>query len=208
MRDLRNNRKKIIILIIIFIIILCILFKISQSKNLNIQEDLIFFKLFGISNMEKVNIEKGEEREKIELTKENRIIKNIESIENKFENVYKIEVKEGKENYQDIDLFQTIDANTLVNEKIAPGTKGKFYVYLSSNSDIDYEMEIVGKNISPKNFKFEISNKEGSLEKNKVKKVEVNWEWPYEINEEENIQDTKDGKNIEKYNFEICTIGK
>ena len=46
------------------------------------------------------------------------------------------------------------------------------------------------------------------LEKNKTKKIEINWEWPYEINEKENIQDTKDGKNIEKYAFEICAIGK
>lgn len=202
MKDLRNNRKKIIILILIFIIILCMLLKISQSNNLGVQEDLIFFKLFGIGNMEETKLEEGGN---YNLTKESTSIKNIE---NKFENVYEIKVEKGKTDYQDIDLFQTIDLKTLVNEKIAPGTKGSFYVYLSSNSDVTYKIEIVGKNISPKNFNFKISEKEGSLEKNKTKKVKVDWEWPYEINEEENIQDTKDGKNIEKYNFEICTIGK
>ena len=202
MKNLRNNRKKIIILILIFIIILCMLLKISQSNNLGVQEDLIFFKLFGIGNMEETKLEEGGN---YNLTKESTSIKNIE---NKFENVYEIKVEKGKTDYQDIDLFQTIDLKTLVNEKIAPGTKGSFYVYLSSNSDVTYKIEIVGKNISPKNFNFKISEKEGSLEKNKTKKVKVDWEWPYEINEEENIQDTKDGKNIEKYNFEICTIGK
>lgn len=203
MKDLRNNRKKIIILILIFTIILCILLKISQSNNLGIQEDLIFFKLFGIGNIEESKVTTKEESNN--SIKESEIIKNIK---NRFENVYEIKVERGKTDYQDIDLFQTIDLKTLVNEKIAPGTKGSFYVYLSSNSEVNYQMEIIGKNISPKNFNFEISEKEGELEKNKIKKVKINWEWPYEISKEENEQDTKDGKEIEKYNFEICTIGK
>ena len=203
MKDLRNNRKKIIILILIFTIILCILLKISQSNNLGIQEDLIFFKLFGIGNIEESKVTTKEESNN--SIKEGKIIKNIK---NRFENVYEIKVERGKTDYQDIDLFQTIDLKTLVNEKIAPGTKGSFYVYLSSNSKVNYQMEIIGKNISPKNFNFEISEKEGELEKNKIKKVKINWEWPYEISKEENEQDTKDGKEIEKYNFEICTIGK
>lgn len=203
MKNLKNNRKKIIILILIFIIILCILLKISQSNNLGIQEDLIFFKLFGIGNIEESKVTTKEESNN--SIKESEIIKNIK---NRFENVYEIKVERGKTDYQDIDLFQTIDLKTLVNEKIAPGTKGSFYVYLSSNSKVNYQMEIIGKNISPKNFNFEISEKEGELEKNKIKKVKINWEWPYEISKEENEQDTKDGKEIEKYNFEICTIGK
>lgn len=203
MKDLRNNRKKIIILILIFTIILCILLKISQSNNLGIQEDLIFFKLFGIGNIEESKVTTKEESNN--SIKEGKIIKNIK---NRFENVYEIKVERGKTDYQDIDLFQTIDLKTLVNEKIAPGTKGSFYVYLSSNSKVNYQMEIIGKNISPKNFNFEISEKEGKLEKNKIKKIKINWEWPYEISKEENEQDTKDGKEIEKYNFEICTIGK
>ena len=203
MKELRNNRKKIIILILIFTIILCILLKISQSNNLGIQEDLIFFKLFGIGNIEESKVTTKEESNN--SIKEGKIIKNIK---NRFENVYEIKVERGKTDYQDIDLFQTIDLKTLVNEKIAPGTKGSFYVYLSSNSEVNYQMEIIGKNISPKNFNFEISEKEGKLEKNKIKKIKINWEWPYEISKEENEQDTKDGKEIEKYNFEICTIGK
>ena len=169
MKDLRNNRKKIIILILIFTIILCILLKISQSNNLGIQEDLIFFKLFGIGNIEESKVTTKEESNN--SIKEGKIIKNIK---NRFENVYEIKVERGKTDYQDIDLFQTIDLKTLVNEKIAPGTKGSFYVYLSSNSEVNYQMEIIGKNISPKNFNFEISEKEGKLEKNKIKKIKIN----------------------------------
>ena len=186
MKDLRNNKKKIIILILIFIIILCVLFKMAQSKNLSFQEDLIFFKLFSIGN-----VQRNSEEEKYNQ-----------------ENSYEIKVIKGKSNNKKIDLLQTIDIKTLVNQKIAPGTKGSFYVYLISNSNMDYEMEILDKNNSPKNFKFEISPQNGNIEKNKIKKVRVSWEWPYEISEEENIQDTVDGENIKEYNFEICTIGK
>lgn len=200
MKDLRNNKKKILILILVFIIILCVLLKIAQAKDLYSQEDLIFFKLFGIGNSQvQENSKEITSNKIVNIKKENKSDKN---------NIYKVNVKKGENTYEKIDLLQTIDMKTLVNEKIAPGTKGNFYVYLTSNTDMDYEMEIVGKNKSPKNFKFEIGEKQGRIEKNKVKKVEVKWEWPYEIDDEENIQDTKDGKNIEEYDFEICTIGK
>lgn len=182
MKDLKNNRKKILVLILIFIIILCVLFKITQAKDLNFQEDLIFFKLFGIENIQE---------------KEN----------SKEENSYEVKITKGQNSYQKIDLLQSIDMETLVNEKIAPGTKGSFYVYLTSNADMNYEIKILDKNKSPKNFKFEISENQGKIEKNKIKKVEVNWEWPYEISKEENVQDTEDGKNIEEYNFEIKATG-
>ena len=188
MKDLKNNKKKIIILILIFIIILCMLLKIAQAKDLGFQEDLIFFKLFGVENIQ----ENNKESSKLNFKNNN----------------YEIKVKRGENTYKKIDLLQTIDARTLINEKIAPGVKGKFYVYLTSKNDMEYAIKILDKNKRPRNFKFEIEEKEGKLEKNEVKKVEVNWEWPYEINEKENIEDTKDGINLEKYEFEIYTVGK
>lgn len=181
MRNLKINRKKIVILILIFIIILFILFKILQSEKFNFQEDLIFFKIFGVGKIQEEGNEKSE---------------------------YEIEVIKGKSNYKEIELLQTIDIKTLVNEKVAPGTKGSFNVFLTSNSDVDYEVEIIDENNKPKNLKFEINEKVGKIEKDEVKKVEINWEWPYEINVEEDLQDTKDGENIDEFNFEICTIGK
>ena len=180
MKDFKNNKKKILVLILIFIIILCVLFKMTQEKGLSFQEDLIFFKLFGIENIQ-------------ENIKEEKIDK---------QNIYEVKVIKGENTYKKVDLLQSIDM------KIAPGTKGNFYVYLISNTNMNYEMEIVDKNKSPKNFKFEISEKQGQIEKNEIKKIEVKWEWPYELSNEENMQDTKDGKNIDKYDFEIRTIGK
>ena len=200
MKNLRNNKKKILILILLFIIILCILLKIAQAKDLYSQEDLIFFKLFGTGNSQ------VQENNK-EITS-NKILNSKKENESDKNNIYKVNEKKGENTYEKIDLLQTIDMKTLVNEKIAPGTKGSFYVYLTSNTNMDYEMKIVDKNKSPKNFKFEMNEKQGTIEKNKIKKVEVKWEWPYEIDDEENIQDTKDGENIEEYDFEICTIGR
>ena len=114
-----------------------------------------------------------------------------------------MKVFKDKKSYEKVNLLQTINLNTLVNEKVAPGTSGSFYVDLISDSNLQYELEIVNKNEKPKNFEFEIEEKEGRIEKNKIKKVRINWKWLYEINEEEDIQDTKDGETLEKFNFEI-----
>lgn len=183
MIELRKSRKKIIFLILIFIIILSILMKILQNRNLIFQEDLIFFKLFDVGNFQK-NLEEGKEK------------------------IYKIEINKGKVNYQKINLSQTVDKKTLVNERIAPGTRGSFFVDLISNVNTNYEIKIVNKNLKPKNFDFDIEEKAGELQENKIKRIIINWEWPYEISESQNMQDTLDGQNIEEYNFEICTIGK
>lgn len=185
MKNLINNKKKILVLILIFIVILFTFYKIAQSRDLKVQEDLIFFKLLGNGNIEEKDIEQENYRN------------------NNFENSYQVKVFKDKKSYEKVNLLQTINLNTLVNEKVAPGTSGSFYVDLISDSNLQYELEIVNKNEKPKNFEFEIEEKEGRIEKNKIKKVRINWKWLYEINEEEDIQDTKDGETLEKFNFEI-----
>ena len=45
MKNLINNKKKILVLILIFIVILFTFYKIAKSRDLKVQEDLIFFKL-------------------------------------------------------------------------------------------------------------------------------------------------------------------
>ena len=127
MKNLRSSRKKVIILILIFIIILFFIYKIAKLKNSNFQEDLIFFKLLGVGSIENIANVKQQE---------NTNVKNLE----------KIEVFKNHKNYQKLNLFQTVDLKTLVNEKIAPGSNGYFYIYLISNSDLDYEIDIIIKN--------------------------------------------------------------
>ena len=48
----------------------------------------------------------------------------------------------------------------------------------------------------------------GNINREDVKKVSIYWFWPYESDENEDIQDTKDSKNIGKYIFDIYVIGE
>lgn len=97
---------------------------------------------------------------------------------------------------------------SLVKEKVAPGTKGNFSINLTSNIDTEYEIKIVAKNEKPKNLIFEIKEPQGKIRATKSKNIPISWEWKYQINETQDIQDTKDGEKIKDYKFEICTIGK
>ena len=81
-------------------------------------------------------------------------------------------------------------------------------------------MKIESKNDKPKNLNFKIEGKDkkyNSLEEmenelqgqiTKNKSIIIDWEWKYENNTNENMQDTKDGENLKKYNFTIYVTGK
>ncbi len=42
----------------------------------------------------------------------------------------------------------------------------------------------------------------------KHKNIKINWEWEYEKDKTKDMQDTKDGENIKKFNFEIYAVGQ
>lgn len=194
----RKETKIIVSLILIFIIILMSLFLITKSKNFKFQDDLIFFKIFSQFNMSKAK----EESEKT--------------------NQYNIKVSKQKRGYQEINLMQTINTKNLINEKIEPGTNGDFEIVLTSNQDLKYQIGFISKNVKPKNLQFYISETgekystlenlqeelKGEIIKNQTIRIRIFWEWKYEVDPKEDEQDTKDGKNIKEYNFEIYTIGK
>ncbi len=50
-------------------------------------------------------------------------------------------------------------------------------------------------------------NLKGTINKNQIKNITIHWKWKYEINDNENKQDSIDGQAIAKYNFSIYTIG-
>lgn len=181
MKNLKEDRRKILTLILIFSVILIFIYKIAQDKNLNSQQDIIFFKLFN-SNYSKKDGEKSKQY-KMKIDKENTYYKTT------------------------LSLLQTVDKTTMVNEKIKPGVKGKFYIILSSNKNLKYEIQILDKNIKPKNFNFNIKQAKGLILLGEIKKIPIEWEWIYESDENQDIQDTKDGENLRKYEFQICTIG-
>lgn len=127
-------------------------------------------------------------------------------------------------NFQRILIADTVDKNKITKETIAPGTHGNFDIIIdnyNSNVDVEYSFNIVEQTIKPKNLYFivannryrtleELANKEltGTIEKNKVKIISIEWYWDYEGSDESDYIDTMDAINITNYSFEMIAIGK
>ena len=118
--------------------------------------------------------------------------------------------------------MDTINSKTLINEKIAPGLEGTFDIILKTNANSKYYIKFENQTEKPKNLRFKDLNSQketntleeleevlvGNINREDVKKVSIYWFWPYESDENEDIQDTKDSKNIGKYIFDIYVIGE
>lgn len=131
-----------------------------------------------------------------------------------------------------INLAQTYNPSTLVKNKIAPGTRGSFDIVIDtrgSDVGIDYDVKFLNQTNKPTNLKFDlngtvvdsINNLEEMLKGNipvdsndKVKTFTIKWFWNYETgNTQEqkanaDIQDTKDGKSLGQYSFDVIVTGK
>lgn len=130
-----------------------------------------------------------------------------------------------------LNLAQTYHADTLVANHIAPGTRGAFDIIIDATGSevgIDYQVEFENEINKPANMNFYYQgNKVNSIkeletflkgtisaqEENKIKIITVEWEWSYvtgntqqEILEQDRI-DTKDGKNLAQYQFDIIITG-
>ncbi len=139
-------------------------------------------------------------------------------------------VNNSEDIIQTINLASTINNDTLVNNKIAPGTSGNFKINIDASEaevGINYKVEFTNEQNKPTNLKFiyngltynsikEIENKlEGTInatEENKIKTISIDWEWPYETGKESQILandkiDTQDGKNISEYKFDCLVTG-
>lgn len=126
-----------------------------------------------------------------------------------------------------LNLIETVDKNTLINEKIAPGTSGEFSVCLYAKQNIDYELIFKSINEKPVNLKF-ITIKEdkviettsleelsrylsGKILENEQIEVKIKWYWNFgDIGNESNtdVQDTKDAQKISQYQFKIYAVAK
>ena len=117
--------------------------------------------------------------------------------------------------------FKTVD----LTNKIAPGTKGSFDILLEANQNLNYRVEFKNINEKPKNLKFSITKNnerisnincledvsnsvKGEIRKNEKIKITVDWHWDFFNNEFEDIEDTRDGMNIETYKFWIYVVGE
>ena len=99
---------------------------------------------------------------------------------------------------QIIDLASTVNNETLVNNRIAPGTQGSFTIKVDgtgSDVGIKYELSSTAEFAKPANLKFTyngttyntltelFANAGGYIyadETNKVKDIKIDWEWLYE----------------------------
>ena len=106
---------------------------------------------------------------------------------------------------QAINLAGTANEETLVNDRIAPGTKGSFTIKIDgtgSEVGIKYALTTTSELGKPTNLRFtwdgttydtlnELFENAGGYiyanEPNKVREIKIDWEWPYEtgISDEE-----------------------
>ena len=191
--------KILLILILIFLFIKMIFFKnLSNSK---IIEDFLFFKVLGDNLKVSEDLIDVEEKE------------------------YRLNVNYKNIDFRNINLAETINRETLIYEKIAPGTRGSFNIILEANKNSKYKVVFNSINEKPQNLKFKanINNKEigkantleelqkyliGYIRKNEKIDIRVNWYWEFEDNEQNDKQDTKDAQYIKKYQFDINAIGE
>lgn len=201
--------KKYSNLIYFIIIILLILYLVlSNIKISSSQDEILFLKFLKIGKKQEDLLE----NEKYMQTnnKNNNIVK------------YKFNITYKNLKFKNVNLAETINEDTLTYEKIAPGVNGEFEIIIDSNKTMNYKVNFNSINEKPKNLKFSFEEgniKTDSLEelskylagtilKNTTKVVKIAWVWEYENTKEANIQDTKDAKNIENYNFNINVKGE
>lgn len=144
---------------------------------------------------------------------------------------WSFKVNEKEEQMQTISLKSTINNSTLLNNKIAPGTEGEFQIKLdATNSEVgvNYAIKFENETQKPTNLKFTYGEKTySSLEnlqkdligtinaddQNKTKTLIIGWNWKYQTgNTTEEISasdiiDTRDGKTIDNYSFDIIVSG-
>lgn len=131
-----------------------------------------------------------------------------------------------------INLAQTYNSSTLMQNRIAPGTRGSFDIIVDARGSevgIDYDVKFLNETNKPTNLNFNyngtivssIRDLQELLKGNipadsteKVKTFTIQWFWNYETGtaEEEksksDIQDTKDGKSLDEYSFDVIVTGR
>ncbi len=136
--------------------------------------------------------------------------------------IYLMNLSDKKTDSQKIHLLDTLSLQTNINEKLAPGVKGKFTIKVKAKEQLNYQLKFISLTNKPQNLMFLESKTEkkgyelqelepvlaGNLKKGESKVYTIQWIWEYETNKENDKQDTKDGKELKNYQFEIKAIVK
>ena len=200
--------------VIIMMILVCIIFFVMNFTKYDfLQEDLLFFQFLNSKS----------QSEDISQTEKKVMEENIQKVEASSIHIKTIEfdVQYQNSTMKALNLADTVDNQTLVYEKIAPGTSGKFDIVLHSNQNMNYQIAFESKNEKPTHLQFYTlgdGKKYATLEElgkhlmgkileNEEKIIPIYWEWGYETNTEQNIQDTLDAKKMREYDFLIYVQG-
>lgn len=196
---MKKQKKKVIIFIFFLLVLIIFLFLSKKNLKKTFQDELIFFKLFSSHTSKK------EEKQATILPKNQ---------------AYSFKVSYRNIDFKNIYLADTMKRDTLVREKIAPGTEGDFEIILQTNQRVNYRIEFKSTNEKPKNLYFKIEGKDRKyiqledMEKElkgeitESKSIKIHWKWDYETDKRQNFQDTKDGEMIRQYKFTIYAIGE
>lgn len=133
------------------------------------------------------------------------------------------------EQIQNIKLVNTVDKDTLVNGKIAPGTSGEFFINLDATGSevgVDYEVKFTNEQNKPSNIIFTYSGQQyhslseitaikgkiGLDDTTKTRRIQIVWTWEYETGtgeemNENDILDTQEGIADLNYTFDVSVIG-
>lgn len=144
---------------------------------------------------------------------------------------WSFKVNGQKEQVQTIQLSSTCNNETLVGNKIAPGTNGSFNIIVDgtgSDVGINYNIKFENESAKPTNLKFIYDNQEyssidelqnnlsGTIHANdedKTRILTINWKWDYETGKDEteiasnDRIDTQNAKDIANYTFHVIVSG-
>jgi len=196
------KRQKVMVIGIIIVVVCIFLFKNEKNLNGKFEDELIFFKLFSLLKTNNRN----------EQNTKNQEIVNYQQY------VFKVAYKNI--DFKEIHLADTINKETLIHEKIAPGTKGAFEIFLETNQKTNYQIYFKSKNKKPKNLNFQIKGRDrkyknledmeqelkGEIRKSKA--IVIDWEWEYHKRAQQDLEDTQDGEKIKKFEFSIYAIAQ
>lgn len=203
-----------LILILILVILFIKIFFLKNLSKIQKSDDFLFLKLLSKGSY---------------IDYQNNNNDYLISQNNKgYEKVYKFKINYKNMDFKSIDLSKTIDKETLIYEKIAPGTSGNFNILLDSNQNLKYRIEFESINEKPKNLNFIALNNEkllgesdtleglsekliGYINKNENINITIKWYWNFENEQDKentDIQDTKDSENMETYKFNVYTVGE
>lgn len=144
---------------------------------------------------------------------------------------WSFKVNGQQEQVQTINLVSTCNNETLLDNKIAPGTSGSFNIIVDgteSDVGINYKVKFQDETDKPQNLKFKYQGKEynsiselqdilsGTIaanDKEKTRTLQIEWQWKYETGNNENEIanndkiDTLNAKNISQYTFKVVVSG-